>query len=127
MQGTDDPLVHIGGGIVGARHGRNISLTDATQFWIEHDQTEKKPESTDLPHHDPNGTSVHRDVYGGGKDGTEVVVYTIHGGGHTWPGGKQYLPALLVGKVNHDIDASQVIWEFFSRHRRPQASDAHAR
>ena len=23
-----------------------------------------------------------------------------------------------VGKVNHDLDATGVIWEFFSRHRR---------
>jgi polyhydroxybutyrate depolymerase len=118
MQGTDDPLVHIDGGVVARTNGRNISLADATRFWIDHDGATTKPESADLPHHDSNGTSVHRDVYRGGKQGTDVVVYTIRGGGHTWPGGQQYLPAFLVGKVNHDIDASQVIWEFFSRHIR---------
>ncbi|HUM07003.1 MAG TPA: PHB depolymerase family esterase [Terriglobales bacterium] len=118
LQGTDDPLVHINGGAVAKTHGRNISLADSVRFWTDHDATRKKPESSDLPHHDPNGTSVHRDVYSGGKQGTEVIVYTIQGGGHTWPGGEQYLPAFLVGKVNHDIDASHVIWEFFSRHSR---------
>lgn len=118
MQGTDDPLVHIEGGNVARNRGRNISLAVAARFWRDYDQTEKTPESADLPHHDSNGTSVHRDIYSGGKQGTEVVVYTVRGGGHTWPGGQQYLPAFLVGKVNHDIDASQVIWEFFSRHSR---------
>lgn len=118
MHGTADPLVPIQGGAVAKTHGRNISLDAAAKFWIERDQTSTKAASSDLPHHDPNGTSVRRDIYGGGKQASEVVVYTIRGGGHTWPGGQQYLPAILVGKVNHDIDASQVIWEFFSRHWR---------
>lgn len=118
MQGTADPLVHIEGGAVARTHGRNISLTDATKFWIDRDQTVTKPASSDLPHHDPNGTSVHRDAFTGGKQCSEVIVYTIRGGGHTWPGGEQYLPVIVVGKVNHDIDASQVIWEFLSHHWR---------
>lgn len=118
IQGTNDPLVHIEGGAVAGTHGRNVSLDDAVYFWVDYNRATKKPDSSDLPHHDSNGTSVHRDIYSGGKQGTEVVVYTIRGGGHTWPGGQQYLPALLVGKVNHDIDASEVIWEFFSRHNR---------
>jgi polyhydroxybutyrate depolymerase len=118
MQGTADPLVHIEGGPVARTHGRNISLIDAANFWIDHNQTTKKPDSSDLPSHDPNGTSVHRDIYTGGKQNTEVVVYTIRGGGHTWPGGSQYFPAFLVGKVNHDINASEVVWDFFSHHSR---------
>jgi polyhydroxybutyrate depolymerase len=118
MQGTEDPLVHIDGGAVARTHGRNIPLADSVRFWLDHDQASKKPDSSDLPSHDSNGTSVHRDVYGGGKQSTEVVVYTIRGGGHAWPGGEQYLPVFLIGKVNHDIDASEVIWEFFSRHSR---------
>jgi polyhydroxybutyrate depolymerase len=116
MQGTDDPLVHAEGGNVARTHGRNISLADASHFWIDHNQTTKKPDSSDLPSHDPNGTSVYRDIYSGGKQGSEVIVYTIRGGGHTWPGGPQYLPVSLVGKTNHDINASEVIWEFFSHH-----------
>jgi polyhydroxybutyrate depolymerase len=119
MQGTADPLVHIEGGAVAKINGRNISLADAVRFWIDHDQTSKTPDAFDLPHHDSNGTSVHRDIYGGGKQGTELVVYTIKDGGHTWPGGEQYMPVLLVGKVSHDLNASEVIWEFFSRHSRP--------
>jgi len=118
MQGTKDPIVNIEGGTVGPSHGRNISLADSVRFWVEYNQTSAKPESSDLPSHDTNGTSVHRDVYSGGKQGAEVIVYTIRGGGHTWPAGPQYLPALVVGKVNHDINGSEVMWEFFSRHKR---------
>lgn len=122
MQGTADPLVHIEGGPVARTHGRNISLADATKFWIDHNQTAKQPDSSDLPSRDTNGTSVHRDIYSGGKQDTEVVVYTIRGGGHTWPGGPQYFPAFLVGKVNHDINATAAIWDFFSRHARQECS-----
>jgi polyhydroxybutyrate depolymerase len=50
---------------------------------------------------------------------TEVVVYTIEGGGHTWPGGTQYLPVFLVGKASHNLDGTQVIWEFFKKHKLP--------
>jgi len=118
MHGTDDPLVHIEGGNILRNRGRNIPLADAVRFWLNFNQITQQAQPSDLPHHDPNGTSVHREVYGGGKQNTEVVVYTVKGGGHTWPGGEQYLPAFLVGKVNHDIDASEVIWEFFSQHSR---------
>ena len=118
MHGTDDPLVHIEGGNILRNRGRNIPLADAVRFWLNFNQITQQAQPSDLPHLDPNGTSVHREVYGGGKQNTEVVVYTVKGGGHTWPGGEQYLPAFLVGKVNHDIDASEVIWEFFSQHSR---------
>ncbi len=118
MQGTKDPLVHIEGGNVARTHGRNISLSAAVDFWLNHDEIKSKPESSDLPAHDPNGTTVHRDVHAGGKQNSEVVVYTIQGGGHTWPGGDQYLPVFLVGKVNHDLNATEAIWDFFVRHKR---------
>ncbi len=118
IQGTNDPLVHINGGNIARTHGRNISLANAVYFWLNHDEIKSKPESTDLPSHDPNGTTVHRDVHAGGKRNSEVIVYTIRGGGHTWPGGTQYFPQILVGKVNHDLNASAVIWDFFSHHKR---------
>jgi polyhydroxybutyrate depolymerase len=50
------------------------------------------------------------------KQDAEVVVYTIHGGGHTWPGGKP-MPKWMVGRTTPDIDATRVMWEFFDRHR----------
>ena len=46
----------------------------------------------------------------------EVVLYTVQGGGHTWPGGYRYLPERFIGKTNMDVDANTLIWEFFKRH-----------
>ena len=55
-------------------------------------------------------------AYGGGRNGTEVVLITVTGGGHTWPGGPQYLPVSVVGPVCQDFDAGELIWQFFARH-----------
>ena len=48
--------------------------------------------------------------------GGEVVNYTVKGGGHTWPGGVQYMPKFVVGSVNNDFSGSAAIVEFFSTH-----------
>jgi polyhydroxybutyrate depolymerase len=116
MHGTKDPLVPIDGGPVARTHGRCVSLAAGSSFWRNHDQTSSKPSSADLPDNARDGTRVHREVYGGGKRDTEVVVYTIEGGGHTWPGSTQYLPAFLVGKASKNLDATRTIWEFFQKH-----------
>lgn len=55
--------------------------------------------------------------YGPCLDGVEVVLWTLLDGGHTWPGGK-VLPsetAIGVGNVNQDINASELMWEFFEK------------
>jgi len=41
-----------------------------------------------------------------------VVLRTLDDGGHTWPGGKTK-PELNLGKVNMDINASELMWLFF--------------
>ena len=47
-------------------------------------------------------------TYTGCADGNALVrFYTIIDGGHTWPGGMQYLPAPIVGKTTRNLDASQ--------------------
>jgi polyhydroxybutyrate depolymerase len=42
----------------------------------------------------------------------DVVFYTIADGGHTWPGGSP-LPEWIAGKTSQEIDATQLMWEFF--------------
>ena len=45
----------------------------------------------------------------------DVIFYTIAGGGHGWPGGEP-IPEWIVGYTSMDIDATQVMWEFFMQH-----------
>jgi polyhydroxybutyrate depolymerase len=118
IQGTKDPLVHIEGGPVARTHGNAVSLERAAQFWRDWDHTSEQPAEEQLPDRAHDGTTVRRRVFGKGKDGTDVVVYTIEGGGHTWPGARQYLPVFLVGKASRNLDATRVIWEFFAKHHR---------
>ena len=50
-----------------------------------------------------------------GSDASDVVLYTVAGGGHTWPGGRP-LPEFITGPTSDDIDATRVMWEFFLEH-----------
>lgn len=59
------------------------------------------------------------EAYGPGKENAEVILWTLQGAGHTWPGGTRTLPQFVVGDVNHDICASELIWEFFKAHPLP--------
>ena len=52
--------------------------------------------------------------YSNCKEGAGLVFYTINGGGHTWPGGEP-LPEWLTGYTSQDINATQLMWEFFSQ------------
>lgn len=44
----------------------------------------------------------------------EVLLYTVITGGHTWPGSP--IPIDVFGETSAAIDATAVIWEFFSGH-----------
>ncbi|MEO8679563.1 MAG: PHB depolymerase family esterase [Vicinamibacterales bacterium] len=44
-----------------------------------------------------------------------VVLYTVKGGGHTWPGGGP-LPEWFVGPTTRSIDATGQMWAFFQEH-----------
>ena len=48
-----------------------------------------------------------------GPAGVPVVLHRIEGGGHTWPGGPQYLPARLVGPVATSLDATGILLGYF--------------
>jgi polyhydroxybutyrate depolymerase len=77
------------------------------------------------PH--PSGSVVAADVsrleYTDCADGATVVLYTIRGGGHTWPGGTP-LPQWWAGPTSRSIDASSQMWRFFREHRLPTGSQA---
>jgi polyhydroxybutyrate depolymerase len=123
IQGNDDPLVPIDGGTVGLVKGRgrgqNISLADSVKFWLKIDRISSPPQVKDLPDRYDDGTHVRREIYTGGIDDTEIDVYTIDGGGHTWPGGIQYLPKVVVGKASQNLNATRTIWELFENQQLP--------
>ena len=68
---------------------------------------------------DPIDSSVNAEVtrreYTRCADDASVVLYTIRGGGHTWPGG-QPLPVWFAGPTSTSIDATREMWSFFEAH-----------
>mgnify|MGYP001034129977 CR=1 FL=1 len=112
FHGTDDPVVDYRGSSQGPDLPRvSFSYLPAPEWtanWAARNGCALEPES--IP---PSGdTSCVR--YTGCEAGVEVVFYTIDGGGHTWPGGR---PLPFVGKTSRDLDASEIMWQFFARYR----------
>lgn len=124
INGTQDPLVPYNGGYIGFKKqkktmGAATPTRDTIKYWVEVNGCKKDPDIYQIPDKDKtDGCTVEREVYSGGKQGSEVILYTILKGGHTWPSGQQYLPVSMIGKTNRDINACDVIWEFFKNHSK---------
>jgi polyhydroxybutyrate depolymerase len=119
LQGTKDPLVPFTGGEVNSKvHGAVLSHLEVIAKWVQIDGCSPTPAVTQLPDIAADGTTVTKTVYPGGKNNTEVISYVIENGGHTWPGGWQYLPKIFIGRTTRDINGSEVIWAFFKAHAK---------
>jgi polyhydroxybutyrate depolymerase len=68
---------------------------------------------------EPLKTTVSRHIvssrYAGCASNADVVLYTVQGGGHAWPGGPS-IPIPGLGESTTEIDASYIMWEFFQAH-----------
>jgi polyhydroxybutyrate depolymerase len=120
VEGTDDPFVPWEGGAVGggfAGRGDALSAAGTIEYWVKLDGCSEKPESSPLQNNVPDDrTEVSTQIYRGGRNGTEVELITVDGGGHTWPNGWQYLPRRIIGNTSTEIDASWTAWKFFDDH-----------
>lgn len=111
IHGTKDPIVPYKGGSL---FGRAIySHPDIIKKWVAIDHCDPKPLSTNMPDKANDGTTIVKEQYTNTLTGIQVIGYTVNNGGHTWPGGWQYLPRFLIGKTTKNLDACQVIWDFF--------------
>ncbi len=125
FNGTEDPMMpYRGGGITLGKRDRKargdvLSADDTMAFFSKASDCQKKdPER--LQDMDPSdGTRVAHAVHEKGREGSSVELYSIEGGGHTWPGGNPYAGERMIGRVCRDIDASRIMLEFFLAHRRP--------
>jgi polyhydroxybutyrate depolymerase len=81
-------------------------VSSAVSFWATHDGCAATPQRSEKG-------NIRTEIYGGGKDGSEVALYTVNGGGHAWPGGEAYL---LGAEPTREISATDLMWDFFVRH-----------
>lgn len=94
-----------------------LNMEQTIDYWQQRNRCTDEPEHTTLPDLDPtDNTRTVRSTYASLDRASDLIVYRVIGGGHTWPGGREPSPRIMVGNQSHDFNASEVIWQFFARH-----------
>lgn len=120
VNGTEDPLVPWEGGevkVFGSRRGKVWSARATVDRWLELDRCGELRSDAPVDRDADDGTTLLRH-FASCAQGTQVVLYEVRGGGHTWPSGRQYLPQLIVGRVTRELD-TETIWNFLRQFRLP--------
>lgn len=118
FHGTVDEFAPYEGG-VGKRSVSRCNFRSAEQSvaaWVTANGCAATPTVVKLPTAVDDGTEIVRRHYAEGREGSEVIFYTIEGGGHTWPG--RSTPFSILGRSTKNLNANELIWQFFQRHRR---------
>ena len=110
FHGVDDQIVLYKGG-ASSRDEQFVfpTIEDWAAGWAENNSCSTTPEISEITN------EITRRYYTGCESDAEVILYSIKGAGHTWPGGEK-LPVWIAGYTNQDINASALMWEFFSRY-----------
>jgi polyhydroxybutyrate depolymerase len=104
IHGTADRLVPYNGG-QGASTVNGPSVADVNAFWRNVDQCGPPDITTNAP----VTTSI-----AACADNRSVVLITIEGARHQWPGGSTLLEG--ADPTSHALNATQTIWQFFADH-----------
>lgn len=117
IQGTADRSIPFEGG--GGPRGKVLSAERSVGLWARAGTCAEPPVAAPAIDTAGDGTRLLRLIYGGCNGDREVALYTIVGGGHTWPGGPP--DAGLAGRISRELDATRAIWQFFQRHHLPDS------
>ncbi len=117
----DDPFLPWEGGEGRGRGGVKLSVPQTLDWWRKQNNCSSQAENKTLPPTTASdGTQVMMSRYSGCRGGSEVILYTIQGGGHSWPGAEdvrnQRRRERVFGRTTRQISATQTIWQFFQRH-----------
>jgi polyhydroxybutyrate depolymerase len=115
FHGDADPLVRYNGGRLGDPFNPVRPVYPAVRDFVA--EWAKRNRCTAPPIASKVADDVARLAYLNCTDGAAVVLYTLLGGGHSWPGGKAP-PRWRVGRTNTSMDATAALWEFFLDHPR---------
>ncbi len=112
FHGTADEHVLYAGGpslksVDGERTDQPVSA--AVDFWTAHNGCTAEPTPSEVG----NIITV---TYANCSTDADVTLVTIEGGGHAWPGGER--GSRQGDEPTQEIDASEVMWEFFAAHSR---------
>ncbi|MDV2984840.1 UNVERIFIED_CONTAM: PHB depolymerase family esterase [Methylobacteriaceae bacterium AG10] len=119
VSGTADPIMPFAGGRVADFGGRGeggqvASVADTVDVWARRNGCDRRSAEEALPPAVPaDPTRIVRRRHTGCAAAGPVTVLTVVGGGHAWPGGAQFAPPFLIGRVSPQLDASRAIIDFF--------------
>jgi polyhydroxybutyrate depolymerase len=118
---VDDPRALYGGGSGPPFPGTNsrvthVAVEDSVRRWAAADVCPAEPQTWPAIV-GADGHTATRVAWGPCRDGVEVVLWRLTGGGHVWPGAASSLPKLL-GPPTQVIDANEEMWRFFERFKR---------
>jgi polyhydroxybutyrate depolymerase len=122
FHGTADPFVPYGGGVSQGAFAPTRFDKDAKPFpsiltwtsdWARRNRCAADPVKSVI------AADVARLEYTGCAADAAVVLYTVAGGGHTWPGGKPFPRWMMTGPTSSSVDATRRMWEFFREHPLP--------
>ena len=109
FHGTDDRFTPYNGSKVWLAPEPFPSIPEWTAAWARRNRCAPTPVASAV------ASDVTRLEYTHCADDASVMLYTIEGGGHTWPGGPP-LPEWLVGRTSRGVDATRLMWSFFLQH-----------
>jgi polyhydroxybutyrate depolymerase len=109
FHGTADPDVPYNGGSSWISSITFPNVTTWVANWARRNRCGANPIESTV------ARDVTRRAYTNCADDAAVVLYTVRGGGHTWPGGTP-LPKWFVGRTTRSIDATSLMWSFFGEH-----------
>jgi polyhydroxybutyrate depolymerase len=122
FHGTADPFLAYDGGLGPLTRSIPFTLTEAlpsipgnAAAWAGYDRCRPHPTDRQV------STDVTLRTFDCPQRGT-VELYTIAGGGHTWPGVPPTVAAIsapIMGRTTQSINANQLIWRFFEEHPLP--------
>lgn len=100
--------------------GSAIPTDAAVALWVDHNELDPDTvKMTELPDKNTeDGCRIVHHRWGSESSDLAVELFEVKGGGHTVPGGAQYLPERIIGPVCRDIDGIEATWNFFKSKRR---------
>ncbi|MGB1285076.1 MAG: alpha/beta hydrolase family esterase [Aggregatilineales bacterium] len=127
IHGTQDVSVPWNGQL-GEIAGEEIYLTapvsNMLTFWAEHNGCMNATNTVDLPQSgDSPETSVRLLQAEECADNATLRFYGIINGGHNWSGVPGVIGDEIAGNVNMDINASDIIWDFFKEYENDNMTD----
>jgi polyhydroxybutyrate depolymerase len=109
FHGTDDRIVPYHGGTTWVAPTTFPDVPEWVATWARRNRCAPEPSDAAV------APDVTRRAYGNCANDAAVVLYTVHGGGHTWPGGEP-LAEWFIGSTSRSIDATREMWAFFRAH-----------